>query len=375
MERRWAFGSRRGWRWGLGLLALLLALPGPALGAAPGGEGAGATGQPARVASAGPAGAPAGQELAPVRVAMQYIISDAGLLIADEFGYMREAGIDFQPERVDNLELQSALAQGQIEVGGIGVTAAVLNAYLRGVRLHIVADRATITPGHGYLALLVRKDLVDSGQVRSVADLRGRKVANQPPLYGTTSWALLDKLLEMNGLGEADVDHVALGFADQNAALAGQTIDAASQTEPAVTAAVANGLAVRFVGFDEVITPFTLGGMAYSQPFIAQTDLARRFMVAYLRGVRAYLDAFDKNQGRARVVDVLTRNTAVKDPALYDQMVLPWINPDGAFSLNGYQEVQEYFVRHGIVPQTIDLTQLVDNSFADWAAAQLGPYQ
>jgi NitT/TauT family transport system substrate-binding protein len=243
------------------------------------------------------------------------------------------------------------------------------------VRLRIVADRATITPGHGYLALLVRKDLVDSGQVRSVADLRGRKIANQPPLYGTTSWALLEKLLQMNGLADGDVDHVALGFADQNAALAGGTIDAASQTEPAVTAAVANGLAVRFLGFDEVITPFTLGGMAYSEPFTAQTDLARRFMVAYLRGVRAYLDAFDKNQGRARVVDVLVRNTALKDPTLYDRIALPWINPDGTFGLNGYQEVQEYFVRHGLLPQTVDLTQLVDNSFAQWAAAQLGPYQ
>jgi NitT/TauT family transport system substrate-binding protein len=380
MRGQGAGRSRGVWRWGLGLLALLLVLPAPAPGAAT----AAGTGPTTRVAalsapSAAPeavaAAGPDGQGLAPVRVAMQYIMSDAGLLIADAFGYMREAGIDFQAQRADNLELQSAMAQGQIDVGGIGITAAVLNAHLRGVRLRIVADRATITPGHGYVALVVRKDLVDSGQVRTVADLRGRRLAQQPPLHATTSWALMGRLLQMNGLTDADVDMVGLGFADQNAGLAGRTIDAAVQTEPGVTAAVGTGLGMRLVGFDEVITPFSLGGMAYSEPFTAQGDVARRFMLGYLRGVRAYLDAFTKGVGRDEAIAVLIRETALKDPTLYDRMAVPYINPDGVFGLNGYQEVQDYFLRHGVLPQPVDLTQLVDTSFAQWAAAQLGPYR
>ena len=46
-------------------------------------------------------------------------------------------------------------------------------------------------------------------------------------------------------------------------------------------------------------------------------------MVALLRGVRDYEDAYAKQQGRAEVVDVLTRYTPIKDPALYDKIV--WI--------------------------------------------------
>jgi NitT/TauT family transport system substrate-binding protein len=260
-------------------------------------------------------------------------------------------------------------------VAGVRLLARLLNAYLRGVRLRIVGDRATITPGYGYVALLVRRDLVDSGAVRGVADLRGRKLAQQPPLHGTTSWALMSRLLQMHGVGDSEVDFVGLGFADQNAGLAGRTIDAAVQTEPGVTAAVGTGLGVRLVGFDEIITPFSLGGLAYSEPFVAQTDTARRFMLAYLRGVRAYLDAFTKNVGRDRAITVLVRETALKDPTLYDRMVVPWMNPDGVFGLNGYDQVQEYFIRHGVQPQTMDLNQLVDPSFAQWASAQLGPYQ
>jgi NitT/TauT family transport system substrate-binding protein len=372
--------SRRRLKWVLVVAAVLLAAPGPAAGAAAG------RGVPAAVeAATSPAPTVRGeavvadrsdaQGLIPVRVAMQYLISDSGLLIADDFGYMREVGIDFQAQRADNIELQTAMAAGQIDVGGIGVTAAVLNAALRGVGLRIVADRATIIPDHSYLALVVRKDLVESGQVQNVRDLRGRKIAPQPPLYGTGSWALLARLLEMDGLAETDVEYVPLGFADQNAGLASRSIDAVLQNEPGVAAAVESGIGVRFRGFDDVLTPFTLGGMAYSEQFAAQTDIARRFMVAYVRGVRAYLDAFTRNQGRAEAVAVLARQTALKDPAAYDRVVMPWIHPDGEFGLNGFDYVQAYFVRHGLVPRAVDLTQLVDNSFSRSAAQTLGPYR
>jgi NitT/TauT family transport system substrate-binding protein len=305
---------------------------------------------------------------------MQYIVSDAGVFIADERGYLREAGLELQPQRLDNVDLQSAMASGQVDAGGIGPTAAVLNAFLRGVRLRIVADRGTLIPGYGYLALVVRKDLVDSGAVREMRDLRGRKIAAQPPLYATAGWYLFSRLLANAGLTEDDIEYVPLGFADQTAALAGGTIDAAWGAEPGPTASVENGLAVWFRGADEALSPFSLGGLAYSEPFAQQTDLARRFMVAFLRGVRTYLDAFTRNQGRAEVVEVLTRYTALKDPALYDRMRMPYMDPNGTFSLNGYDEVQRYFVSHGVLPQAIDIAQIVDNSFVEYAAQQLGPY-
>lgn len=318
---------------------------------------------------------PPAQGLTRVRVGMQYIMSDAALLVAKDFGYMREVGIEVADERMENVPLQNSLAVGQIDVGGLGPTAALLNAFLRGVRLKIVADRATLVPGHGYVGLVVRKDLYDSGQVRSVADLRGRKVSPQPPLHATVSWYLLEKLLLDAGLTTNDVQYEPLGFADQNAALLAGTIDAAWGAEPGPTQVVERGLAVRIATGDQAVSPFSLGGLAYAEQFAAQTDVARRFMVAYVRGIRAYLDAFTKNIGRARVVDVLTRTTALQDPALYDRMPVPWIHPDGYFNTNAYDQVQDYFIRHGTLSQPVDLDQLVDHSFVEYARQQLGPYQ
>ncbi len=312
--------------------------------------------------------------MTPVRVGMQYLVSDAGVLIGDEWGYFREVGIEIQPLRLDNVELQTGMAAGQVDVGGIGPTAALLNAYLRGVRLRMVGDRGTLAPGYGYLALVVRQELVDSGQVRDVADLRGRRIAAQPPLYATPGYYVLSRLLETAGLRESDVEYVPLGFADQAAALAGGNIDALWGAEPGPTTVVGRGLGVRLRGGDEGVPNFDLGVLAYSEPFAAQTDLARRFMVAHLRGVRTYLDAFTRNVGRERVVDMFTRQTALRDPALYDRMVMPYMNPDGAFNTQHYQQVAEYFVRHGVVSQYVDVTQMVDNSFAEYAAQQLGPY-
>src|SRR5581483_718670 len=320
------------------------------------------------------AGAPDAQAATPVRVGMQYLVSDAGVLIADEWGYFREVGIEIQPQRLDNPELQAGMAAGQMDVGGIGPTAALLNAVLRGIRLRMVGDRGTLAPGHGYLALVVRKDLVDGGQVRDVADLRGRKIAAQPPLYATPGYYVLSKLLENAGLREDDVEYVPLGFADQATGMAGGNIDAFWGAEPAPTTVVGQGIGVRLRGGDEAVPNFDLGVLAYSEPFAAQTDLARRFMVAHLRGVRAYLDAFTRNIGRDRVVDLFVRQTALKDPSLYDRMVMPYMNPDGAFNTLAYDQVQQYYVRHGVVPQAVDISQLVDNSFAEYAAQQLGPY-
>src|SRR3954451_9839896 len=204
------------WRalgWGLALAALLVAgptalpRPTPAL-AAPGNAAA------PLAPLAAPATAPDAQALTPVRVGMQYLISDAGVLIADDFGYFREAGIEIQPQRLDHPEPQAGMAAGQVDVGGIGPTAALMNAVLRGIRLRMVGDRGTLAPGYGYLALVARKDLSDSGQVRDVADLRGRKIASQPPLYATPGYYVLAGLLENAGLREDDVEYVPLGFAD-----------------------------------------------------------------------------------------------------------------------------------------------------------------
>ena len=73
----------------------------------------------------------------------------------------------------------------------------------RGIELRIVADKGMSVDGYDYKALVVRKDLVDSGAFKSLADLKGKKagVTN----YGTSSDIATRVSLKQLGL-DADKD-------------------------------------------------------------------------------------------------------------------------------------------------------------------------
>jgi hypothetical protein len=60
---------------------------------------------------------------------------------------------------------------------------------------------------------------------------------------------------------------------------------------------------------------------------------------------------------------------------MYDQIPWPAANPDGRVSVEAIAAAQDWFVEHGYVQTKVDMSKVVDNRFADYAVAQLGPYQ
>jgi NitT/TauT family transport system substrate-binding protein len=93
--------------------------------------------------------------------------------------------------------------------------------------------------------------------------------------------------------------------------------------------------------------------------------------------VRDYNDGFVRGDPAKREMAVasMVRHTAVKDPALYDRMVMPGIHPDGRMSLEALAEDQEMWLAQGVQQARIDISTLVDYSFADAAVQALGPYR
>ena len=88
--------------------------------------------------------------------------------------------------------------------------------------------------------------------------------------------------------------------------------------EPTVTLIVSQGTRRRLP--DTYDYPdLTVGVLLYADGFMRnKPEAARRFMVAYLRGLRDFNDAFFRQppRGRAEVLAALTQQTGVKDPAL-----------------------------------------------------------
>src|SRR5919201_222644 len=127
-------------------------------------------------------------------------LNNAGILIAQERGWFDEQGIDVQHIPFGNApDIAAPLAAGQLDIGLLGINSGLLNAFARGVRVKFAADEGSSGPGRfDYVSILVRKELVDSGTVKSPADLKGRKIGIVAK--GTPSDYGLSHVLQEGGL-------------------------------------------------------------------------------------------------------------------------------------------------------------------------------
>jgi hypothetical protein len=105
-----------------------------------------------------------------------------------------------------------------------------------------------------------------------------------------------------------------------------------------------------------------------------QREAGQRFMVAYLRGVRDYWEAFTNGANKAEIVDVLTRWTTLKDPALYERMAPAGLNPDGYVNLRTFASDVQWWFDRGYMKTLVEPTQVIDHSFVDYAIERLGRY-
>ena len=120
--------------------------------------------------------------------------------------------------------------------------------------------------------------------------------------------------------------------------------------------------------------------LLYGGDFIKNSpQLAKKFMVAYLKGARFYNDALKDGKfagpNAAEVIDILAHNSNVKDPALYKKMTPNGINPDGAMNEASLRKDWVFYKEQGYLEGNVSLDQVVDTSFVEMALTELGPYK
>jgi len=124
-----------------------------------------------------------------------------------------------------------------------------------------------------------------------------------------------------------------------------------------------------------------LGVMVYSQKFINDKgNLPVRFMRAFLRGCRLYNDAYkggklQDNPAAEKVIAAFKSYIAISDEQVLRQMVPHGCDPDGKLNLAGMKKDYAFFKAQGSLKGDVDLERLVDMTFADKAAKDLGPYK
>jgi NitT/TauT family transport system substrate-binding protein len=343
---------------------------------------------PAPTAAAAPAAKPPAGAAAPaqptappapvtIRLGSVGSVTDAGFFIGIDRGYYREQGLDLDVTPFDSAaRMVVPLSAGQLEIGGGSHSAGLFNAVNRGIDVRLVADKGSALPGHGFQALLFRRDLAESGQLRGLADLRGMRIGISA--RGTSGEPALIQVIQPHGLTPDDVDIVELPFPEHGAAFAGRTLDASMNLEPFLTRMLDQGTATLFQRLDELIPGEQIAEVIYGGQFVKdQPDAGRRFMIAYLRALRDYNDAFTRGDAakREQAIATLIQHTSVKDRPLYDRMVMPGLNPEGRINAARVASHQDFWVATGAQQARVNLNEVIDHSYADAAVQALGPYR
>jgi ABC-type nitrate/sulfonate/bicarbonate transport system substrate-binding protein len=310
-----------------------------------------------------------------VKVGITPVTSAAAVYLALDRGYFREEGLDVTLGPFDSgVQMIPLLGTGQLDVGSGAVNAGLFNAVLRGIPLRMVAVQAVTSPGHGAVALLIRKDLIDSGMIQTYADLRGRRLGLSS--RASANEQVLDAALGRGGLTLQDVDVVEIPLPDMTTAFRNGSLDGAVQVEPTATASVELGVAVRWHTADELAPGLVTSTWIYSPVFADQRpEVGWRFMVGLLRGTRDYTNAVDRGIDREAVIETLIRNTPLKDRGLYDRSILPGLAPDGYLNADALQHDLGWYVQQGYVSEGLTARRLLDNQFVDYAIERLGPYR
>jgi NitT/TauT family transport system substrate-binding protein len=335
---------------------------------------------PAAAPPSPPVVAPAAATVAPattgaletIQVGASSIIASAALFVGMERGYFKDQGLDIQKTEIQSQQDSlPSIATGKMDVGNGTVDAFLLNAVNNGVSIRMVAGQASYTPKHGTLALVVRKALYDDGTVRTLADMKGRKIA--VPVVAGGGEIVLAKGLAQAGLTTADVDLSQLQIANMPAALQNGALDVAEPAEPVVTQMSEQGIGVILMYADKMYPNMESTQWVFSPQFASgRPDVGVRFMVALLRGARDFNAAFATGKDKADIVRILTLNTAVKDPALYDKMQVSELSANGQLDGRNMQEQVDWLVEHKYVQQPLDVTRLIDPTFVEKAVQQLG---
>lgn len=314
-------------------------------------------------------------QLATVRFGSVGGLTDAGIYLAQEFGYFKEVGIKVERQRIPNAPaLTAAVTTGQLDVAGISVTPGLFASVKQGFKIRIVGDKQSYRPGFVATQLAVTKGILKGNEEESFKALKGKTIAVSA--VASTVTAILDGMLARHGMKRSDVKLTEMSYPNMVPAMASGAVDAAVVLEPFLTQGREMGVATVLgdplkgsPGKTPIVVP-----LVYSEEFAANRDLGERFMLAYMRGVRDYNDAFRKGIRKDEVIKILARDSGV-DEKIVREAYKGGLDPNQQVDMESLAAFQKFFVQEGQLREEIDVNQLVDPSFANAAVKKLGHYE
>jgi NitT/TauT family transport system substrate-binding protein len=306
----------------------------------------------------------AGGELASVRVAHVPSTLFAPLYVADAKGYFADEGVEIELQNIQaGQDAVPLAANGQVDVVVAGFSAGLFNAVDAGLDIKVVGSMGLSTgdPDASPTALEVSKELFDSGEIETVADLEGRRIAiSGGP--GAAGGYQLGVILAEAGLTLNDIEPVNLSFPDMAAAIENGSVAAALPPAPFTTAMEQSGVAVPLA----VPPQGTVAtGVIYGGEFL-ESAAAQPFFTAL---VRAAEDLQGDGAKTEEHLNILAEATGQDLEVLQEVPFYFWL-PDLAPLPEQLEAQERIYLEAGLldVDEVIPADEFVVPTFADTAS-------
>jgi NitT/TauT family transport system substrate-binding protein len=303
-----------------------------------------------------------------VTVAYVPIMKFAALYVAKGLGFFEQQGLDVTLQSVTSgTDAIAFLSQGQVDVAAVSIVAALWNGWAQGIDYRVILPGALEPLSNSPTVLVVRKDLIDDGTVKTMADLKG-KIIGVAGGAGSGGEYLVAKALELGNLTIFDVTLQNLANPDQVTGLQNKSIDAALLGSPYADQIITAGYGVAFA---KDITPglMTVAFVGSGNFINERTEVAQRFALAMAEATQEmqgdnYLS--DANMA-AYLAYIPSTADAIKKgtPVVYD--------PTMTIPVSGLEDEELVNLHNGRLGYTtpLDMNNVVDTSFVEWALAHL----
>jgi NitT/TauT family transport system substrate-binding protein len=307
-----------------------------------------------------------------IHVGIARSTSNAAELMALKHGYFKEAGIKLEWDDIDSTaNVIALLAQGKYQIVAGGISAGIFNALEKDLPIIILSDRVSTPIGHN---LMLRPDLKDT--VKSLKDLKGRVVASNG--QGSVSTYETGKMLEGEGLKLSDVDLKIFPFTQMGLAFKNKAIDAGLLIPPFTWNIEEQGLAIPFADVDQLVKPqpMTIAVIMANTDWVkGHKELVQRYMTAWLRGAREYCQGYHGASNRQEIIDELVNTKTAPSRELLEKFPWPARSPDGKINTASMLDINKWYVENKMSTKQFTADRVIDSSFVDQAAKELGPFQ
>jgi NitT/TauT family transport system substrate-binding protein len=314
-----------------------------------------------------------------IRVGDGPFIPGGGFFIAREKGYFEKLDIKIETKRfIDGAMAVPSMIAGELDITNLPAAASMFNSIAKGAPLVVVMDWGHNRAGRAYTVTNVTLELYDQG-IHSVADfakLRGKRVG--VAALGSINQYNVAKGLEKAGLNPAkDVEWVLnVGQPDLMKMLGQKQVDVTDLAYQFGYFAQQNKWGPIVATGDQIAPGGEIATYVARRDFIEKRrDVAVRFAVAYLQGVKEFnAAAMDPNK-HADIVEILAKNTALNKPELVKAIAPNWgyVNEDGLPQVDSIMDMQDFWSgpNFKLVEKKLTREQLFDLSIAKEAKARL----